>query len=502
MTEQIANRIRQCPTLPALPAVAQQVLELVSRPDLDVPQITRVIARDGDLASQILRTVNSSLYARSNAVSTIDHALLIMGLQSVKSLVLGFSLTAKLQHIAAKQPRFWPRSIYAATAARALAAMTGIIQQEEAFTAALLADVGMLVLHQALGDEYDRIVNEAQSHEALLATERERLGYDHANASGLIAQHWKLPPVLTLAMAQHHETASIDDEMLRKFVETVAVGGRCADVFGGVDPARAIFDVRRLCEELFAMPQSDCDAMLREVGARTKEVAPLFDISIPEAPSYDQILAGAQEQLPQLEPASDGGEVAGEIASAPAVDVQAADAPAPQDHHEPSIAAVDFHARLAEQLTAAVAQSGELSLLLLEIDHLEALQRQYGREIAETVLQSADRIVAAAARSQENWSRLAGGQYALLLGGARRKRATEIAEAIRLAICAKPIACGSGLQIPLTISVGVATYQPGMPLREPLHLLKAAELALFAAKQSGRNCVRVFTLPKPSPVAA
>jgi two-component system, cell cycle response regulator len=291
-------------------------------------------------------------------------------------------------------------------------------------------------------------------------------------------------------MAQHHQAATISDDMLRRFVETIAVGGRCADVFGGPDSARAIFDVRRMCEELFAMPQSDCDAMLREVGARTKEVAPLFDIALPEAPTYDQILAGAQEALAKMEPPAD----AGEHSAAPATETSAQQPAA----ERAACAETEFQAHLADELTIAIAQSGEVSLLLLEIDHLEAMQRQYGREVAQTVLESADAIVSAVARPQDHWAPLPGGQLALLMSGAKRKGAAEAAEAIRRAFCVKPVACGNGLQIPITASVGVATYQPGMPLREPVHLMKAADLALFAAKQSGRNCVRVSTLPKTS----
>src|ERR1700689_826821 len=157
MNEQLISRIRQCSNLPSLPAIAIQVLELAQKADVDITEIARTISKDPPLSTKILRTVNSSFYQRSQHVSTISHALVILGLQSVKSLVLGFSLVTNLSKTKRKgfsHINYWKRSIYSATAARTLAARVNLVQQEEAFLAALLMDIGMLVLDQALGDEY------------------------------------------------------------------------------------------------------------------------------------------------------------------------------------------------------------------------------------------------------------------------------------------------------------------------------------------------------------
>src|SRR5688500_440114 len=96
MNELLVNRIRQCPSLPSLPSIAIQVLDLAQRPEADISEIARVISKDPALATKILRTVNSSFYGRSQHVSTVSHALVILGLQSVKTLVLGFSLVSNL----------------------------------------------------------------------------------------------------------------------------------------------------------------------------------------------------------------------------------------------------------------------------------------------------------------------------------------------------------------------------------------------------------------------
>src|SRR5258708_31263766 len=141
MNSELANRISKCPNLPSLPAIAVQVLELAQKADVDIAESARTISKDPALSGRILRTVNSSFYGRSQNISTISHALVILGLQSVKTLVLGFSLVTNLtksQGKGFKHLAYWKRSIYAATAARSLAAKINMVQQEEAFLAALL----------------------------------------------------------------------------------------------------------------------------------------------------------------------------------------------------------------------------------------------------------------------------------------------------------------------------------------------------------------------------
>src|ERR671927_348800 len=123
MNEALAQRVKQCPNLPSLPAIALQVLDLAQKDDVDMAKIARTISKDPALSGKILRTVNSSFYGRSQAVSTISHALVILGLQSVKTLVLGFSLVTTLAKDGARQFNhvgYWKRSIYGATAARSL----------------------------------------------------------------------------------------------------------------------------------------------------------------------------------------------------------------------------------------------------------------------------------------------------------------------------------------------------------------------------------------------
>src|SRR6476620_9492158 len=179
MNDQLLNRIRQCPTLPSLPAIAMDVLDLAQREEVDIAEIARIISKDPALSSKILRTVNSSFYGRSQSVSQVSQALVILGLQSVKTLVLGFSLVGNLTKNKAKGFKhldYWKRSIYAATAAKTLAGKLHMVQAEECFLAALLQDIGMLVLDQVVKEQYGHVYEKATTHRQLTMIEKQILG--------------------------------------------------------------------------------------------------------------------------------------------------------------------------------------------------------------------------------------------------------------------------------------------------------------------------------------
>jgi len=224
----------------------------------------------------------------------------ILGLQSVKTLVLGFSLVTNLSKNKSKgfqHVSYWRRSIYAATAARSLAAKLGVVHAEEAFLATLLKDIGMLVLDQVVESDYGDLCAKAKSHADLPALEQAALGMTHAEVGSMLAQQWKLPPLLTVPIAHHHDPENVTDVSLRKTTELVQIGGRCADVFVDEEAAPAIADVRKLLADRYKLGEVDADALLADIGNRTREVASLFEINIGSSSEYESILKRANEAL-------------------------------------------------------------------------------------------------------------------------------------------------------------------------------------------------------------
>jgi hypothetical protein len=158
-------------------------------------------------------------------------------------------------------------------------------------------DVGMLVMDKVLGEAYGSCVTRARNHAELSRMEDRAFELNHQQVAAVLAQRWELPELLALPMANHHQPEKVEDEHVRQYAEIVSVAARCADIFVDKHPMWSIADVRRICVEKFRINEIDCDAMLVEIGMRTKELAPLFEIKVDAEATYDKILARANEQL-------------------------------------------------------------------------------------------------------------------------------------------------------------------------------------------------------------
>lgn len=299
----LREKLRDFGSLPSLPAAAMAILELTRRDDSGVDDLAEIIINDPALSSKVLRTVNSSFYGLSQKVSSIQQAVALLGMHTVKTLVLGFSLISGLrshQKVGFDYLAYWRRSMYAAAAARVLASHLAPRRAEDLFVAALLMDLGTLVLDQVLGDPYSALYERAETHADLLIIETHSLGMSHAEVSGILAGHWRLPEVLRTPMEFHHSASAVEDPDLRKLCEITDLAGRCAEVFVNPNPAQSISTIRRLLLENYKIPEMQSDKLMCEIGQKTAQLAPLFEIRLQSAADYESILAKASERLLEI----------------------------------------------------------------------------------------------------------------------------------------------------------------------------------------------------------
>jgi len=179
------QEVLSCSTLPSLPAVAARLLELTSDPDVELSKIAELVQQDQALSAKVLKTVNSSFYGLGSPCGSIDRAMGFLGLNTVKSLVLGFSLVEMTDGAEAgfDIDAHWRRAIIGATGARVVAERVGGLDIEEAFTASLFQDIGMLACFAAMKLRYVNAIKEAP-HNEVCGVERDAFGIDHAQVGG------------------------------------------------------------------------------------------------------------------------------------------------------------------------------------------------------------------------------------------------------------------------------------------------------------------------------
>ena len=204
-TDQVRAIVDRTKSVYSLPAVAVEVIQLTSNPQVDVQALKECIENDPALTAKLLRVVNSSLFGLSSEVRDLNQALALMGVKPLKLLVLGFSLPEELFARVAREQLtwYWKRSLVRAVTAREITQRYWQKPGDDAFLAGLLEDIGVLVLLDQLRDPYAKFLSHVIESNCELGTlEQQTLGFDHRTLSASLLRDWKLPKQLVDAIAE------------------------------------------------------------------------------------------------------------------------------------------------------------------------------------------------------------------------------------------------------------------------------------------------------------
>jgi HD-like signal output (HDOD) protein len=206
----LSDVIEQANGLAPLPATAVRLAELIGDPDCHVEQVAELIAFDQPLTLKLLRAANSVASASATPVGNVAEAVIRMGTAQVLALALAAGARPFLQPgipaYGLAEGALWRHSVAAAVATEVMRGCGGLDPPPEAFTAALLHDVGKLVMNRVLTPNVLGFILRAQEvdHQDRVDAELLLLEVQHAELGGLIAQHWRLPPRVVNGITYHH----------------------------------------------------------------------------------------------------------------------------------------------------------------------------------------------------------------------------------------------------------------------------------------------------------
>ncbi len=196
--------------LPPLPAAVAKVLEEVNRADPDILKLETIIGAELELSVRIMTTINSSLFALRNEVTSVRHAISLLGFDRVRSVILGYSVHDALPKPPGELFRheaYWTDTLLRSLLARSLARRCRPGEAEAAFTAMLVADVAVPVLLTGCQTFYEPMLTEwRRSRRPLAEIERETHGWDHGRAGAWILRSWKFPERMVDLVGAHTAT--------------------------------------------------------------------------------------------------------------------------------------------------------------------------------------------------------------------------------------------------------------------------------------------------------
>ena len=255
-------QIESIDTLPTIPAVLRKLLVVIENPKISLTEIGNFISNDPVLTSRVLKMVNSPIYGFPGRISSVQQALILLGLNVVRGLLLGVSVFDVMQK---SMTGLWEHSLGCAVAARIIAKKKNIPEPEEVSVSALLHDIGKVVMILRFKEEYERVVKEAESKDILIMdAERDVFGITHADSGAWIAKKWNFPLSLVDVIEYHHKPA------LSKGVPAHAAIVHLADIltrgvgfgFAGDNYVPAI---NRTAWELLKLSDSDLREILNEM---------------------------------------------------------------------------------------------------------------------------------------------------------------------------------------------------------------------------------------------
>jgi diguanylate cyclase (GGDEF)-like protein len=477
--------------LPSPPQVALRIIELGKDPEIDMGKIAKALSLDSALATKILRMANSPLYVQRRKSENLRQALLILGLNATMTLALSFSLVKNLRTAKPNgidHPLYWRRALLAATSARALADAMHHPLAEEIFLAALLQDVGILALDQAVPDLYQLSAAAQRDHAALAELERARLKTDHAEVGGWLLRLWNLPDRLLLAISRSHRldpTPTTDTNVV--FERCVALSGPVAELFLQSAAEHQFAATALQIERSLGLDKMAFGQVLATVGAMIPETEALFEIDALASEHPDLIIERARDvlllrSLNALRELSDVRDIAGSNGSR-TLELEE------ETRRDPLTGVYKrayFDHILQREFDKAAAHPGSLSLLVADLDNLAAINDCFGQPAGDRILQATARLLRTQCRDADCIARLGGQDFAVLMPTTDAATARGICDQIVSAFEDAEHLVGSE-NARVTISIGCASLGSGTKFATAGEFLKAAIRALQQAKAQGRS---------------
>lgn len=204
--------------LPSMPVVMLELTKLLENPKTSASDLGKLISKDQGLVTKILAVANSPLYGLPRRVATVEFAIVILGFDHIKNIVIALSMLEAFKGTDEKgwnRKSYWEHSFLTAAASKRIADDLNYRKSGEAFTAGLLHDLGISVLQRFLNKEFKKIYHIVETQQMrFINAEKAVMGLTHQEIGQFLIEKWNLPPVLGDVLLHHHNPSLAENNQV------------------------------------------------------------------------------------------------------------------------------------------------------------------------------------------------------------------------------------------------------------------------------------------------
>jgi putative nucleotidyltransferase with HDIG domain len=225
--ERVKKKTQSVMALPTLPTVVSKMIEMIDDRGASAQDLANLISTDAALTARLLKMANAPYNGFQREISTVDAAVSVLGIDTVKDMGLSLSVFDAFKDAGPAAAgfdavKFWEHSAACGAAARNLSAKTAPEHSGEAFVAGLLHDIGKIILNQYFGNEWVEALKKSRDENCDLdKAENEVFGVSHSGVGAWLTEKWNLPHLICDAVKHHH--APWEAEADPAFAATVTV---------------------------------------------------------------------------------------------------------------------------------------------------------------------------------------------------------------------------------------------------------------------------------------
>jgi diguanylate cyclase (GGDEF)-like protein len=475
--------------------LAIRVIALCRLENPDINVLAQTLSNDPGLATKLLRVVNAPSFGNPKRVTTLRQATGLLGLNSVRTLALSFTIAQGMKRTQKLGFRwFWKRSVIASVAARAIAVSHKVCDPEVAFLAALLQDIGILALGQVGDKQFENLRGKQDEHAEICAEELAQLGCDHAEVGAWLAQHWELPASLVAGIRYSHEPDRVPTDLdaeAAAIAKTVALSGVIADIWVHANTNVATRTALEAALRVLGVSRGAFRAILSDIGDKMQEVADFLDVQIGTRRETDAILEQAREALSEMSLRS-GATI--ENARRTISELERRERELLLAAQRDSLTGLGNRGFLEVFLQRCFAEAVEsqqpLSIVMVDLDRFKTINDTFGHQTGDAVIKATAKVLAAGIRPLDLAGRYGGEEFMLVLPSTDAVGAAICAERMRSCLAGLEIITPTGMR-GVTASFGCATLDRDAMLARVgvAELIGAADAAFYVAKHKGRNRV-------------